>query len=855
MMIGIAYHYLSQAFQKHGINISRNTSWYITVPIFVTLILATGLQNFHHDLDEDSIVPTGGIIDKYKSRLMQLFPTNFKRNFDPARVLRNIHYGTVIVQAFDGGSVLREFIFREIVSLDREIQNFVINEEGWKYKDICAKNEGKCYVNKILLLENKLKEFKSGTFRLKYPNGNISRNYDVLTLGGVELNEEGYVLSAKSVKLFYFLYDSNKLAEEIAIKWENRFVDTVNKLNFSYIKINKDVSHSRDESKKQLFLATLKYIPSSLVLMMTFTIVSCLTPDFLRSKPWTGIMSSVSTGMSIISGFGLLQYAGIGVSPMETMVPFLILGIGMDDTFVILKAWMKTDPTKSVQERMAETFSESGVSITITSLTNIASFSAGIFIATIPMYEKFCMFMAIPFSFISENETLLQRIFCFVRPEDSKNEKDNKTVITLTKFVDIFNTLMKKRLTAVIVLLVYFIYLGISIWGLTKFSYEQELDMNLVHGTYRYYYHKTNEKYYNQYKYRLQLYITEELDYSNPTTQRNVQDMLQTLESDPLIAGSLTESWFRSYLQFISDNRINSFINGYNLTNSEDFIFVLRKLFLRIPEAKRFRHDISFNGNLTKIVSSRFFFQTNITKNGSDFYNQFNNFREKLNSFPFSTVVYHPLFYHFDILDAIPTTTIQTLCIVLFTVFIISCTMLPNVICIVCVLFSIISVGAGVMGFMFLLIVGLNITSVSVLIVVIGYSVDYAAHVSCAYISAAENCPDKRLENAISMTATPIVQGSMTTILAIIAALNVSEKETLLSIKIIILACIIASIHGIAFVPIIISLIDRIFQKYHYLRSKWESSKTSAKETERNMNTSAQQSTGINIIYVTDSTL
>ncbi|XP_067123937.1 patched domain-containing protein 3-like [Centruroides vittatus] len=814
MFIGIAYRFLSKIFHKHGINVSRHTSWCIVVPIFMTLLSATGFQKFSQDLGEDSLIPIGGIIDKYRSHLMQLFPIDLASNFDPARLLHVIHYGIVIVEATDGGSILREFVFREIVTLDREIQNFFVDEDdGWNYKDICAKNNGKCYENKILRIDNKLEALQNGTFRLKYPIGETSRNYDVLTLGGVELNEEGYVLSVKAVKLFYFLDDSNKWAEEKAIEWENRFVDILNKLNFSYIKTNKDVFISRDESKAQVFLATLRYIPSSALLMVTFTIVSCLWPDFLRSKPWTGIMSSIATGMSVISGYGVLLYVGHRISPVTFMIPFLILGIGMDDTFVMLSAWMKTDPKKSVEERMAETFTESGVSITITSLTNVASFLVGIFIATIPMYKELCVFMttclffdyiyqvtfvaailvlcgraeerqlhSLVFIKFPENKNFFQRIFCFVRSEDPMKKKQNQT-FEVTKLLKNFNQLMRNKFATIIILFVYFNYLGISIWGLGKFTYGRELEDNLIRGTYRYDYYKTNKKYYNQYKYRLQLFITQPLDYSNRTIQQNVENVLQTLESDPLIAGSLTESWLRSYLKFFDDNRINLFLTGYNITNSEDFVFVLHKLFFRIPEAYRFRQDVVFDDSFTKIISTRFFLQTNVTSNGSRFYHQFKHFQEKLNSFPLTTVLYHPLFYYFDAIDAIPTTAIQTVGIVSFTVSIISAALLPNVICIVCVLFSILSVGAGVLGFMFIFNLELNLLSLSVLIIVIGYSVDYAAHVSCAYISAKESSPDKRLENAISLTAIPIIQGSVTTILAIVTVLNVSEKETLLENK------------------------------------------------------------------------
>lgn len=50
----------------------------------------------------------------------------------------------------------------------------------------------------------------------------------------------------------------------------------------------------------------------------------------------------------------------------------------MDDAFVLLAAWRRTDPTMSVPKRLSHTYSEAAVSITITSLTNFISFMIGI---------------------------------------------------------------------------------------------------------------------------------------------------------------------------------------------------------------------------------------------------------------------------------------------------------------------------------------------------------------------------------------------------------------------------------------------------------------------------------------------
>lgn len=53
------------------------------------------------------------------------------------------------------------------------------------------------------------------------------------------------------------------------------------------------------------------------------------------------------------------------------------LGVGMDDAFVLLAAWRRTNPSLSVSERLGHTYSDAAVSITITSITNFISFMIG----------------------------------------------------------------------------------------------------------------------------------------------------------------------------------------------------------------------------------------------------------------------------------------------------------------------------------------------------------------------------------------------------------------------------------------------------------------------------------------------
>ena len=67
-------------------------------------------------------------------------------------------------------------------------------------------------------------------------------------------------------------------------------------------------------------------------------------------------------------------------SDMHTVLPFLILGLGVDDMFVIVQALENLKPKEKslpVEQRVALTMKYAGVSITVTSLTDIGAFLIG----------------------------------------------------------------------------------------------------------------------------------------------------------------------------------------------------------------------------------------------------------------------------------------------------------------------------------------------------------------------------------------------------------------------------------------------------------------------------------------------
>ena len=88
---------------------------------------------------------------------------------------------------------------------------------------------------------------------------------------------------------------------------------------------------------------------------------------------------------------GLIMYCGIPFIGINMAAPFLMLGIGIDDTFVMLGAWRRTSIHAPVEDRMSEAFRDAAVSITITSVTDMLSFFVGV-ITPFPCVRIFCIY-------------------------------------------------------------------------------------------------------------------------------------------------------------------------------------------------------------------------------------------------------------------------------------------------------------------------------------------------------------------------------------------------------------------------------------------------------------------------------
>ncbi|CAD7701856.1 unnamed protein product [Ostreobium quekettii] len=81
--------------------------------------------------------------------------------------------------------------------------------------------------------------------------------------------------------------------------------------------------------------------------------------------------------MAIITAFGLAQLFKIKFNLVVQTLPFLLLGLGTDDTFVIVGAYHQTDAALPGEDRIAQAMRAAGSSILVTSVTDMVAFLMG----------------------------------------------------------------------------------------------------------------------------------------------------------------------------------------------------------------------------------------------------------------------------------------------------------------------------------------------------------------------------------------------------------------------------------------------------------------------------------------------
>ncbi|PFH31662.1 Sterol-sensing domain of SREBP cleavage-activation domain-containing protein [Besnoitia besnoiti] len=220
-----------------------------------------------------------------------------------------------------------------------------------------------------------------------------------LSQRGMRLNGNGYqVRGTSGFALRYTLADKPHM-RNVARAWEAELVKLVEKSKWrlpgASIYCKTDQSLEGDLSSSTGFKGSTDFLFVLAAGALIFAYVGLVTfsTNHFRSKMLVSLMGAVAATLGYCGGAGMCYFAGLEHTTTVTAAPFLVLGIGVDDVFVIINSYSLTFTRTSARERLTITMRDSGLSITITTLTSLISFAIG---ATSPYLaiRNFCLVTA-----------------------------------------------------------------------------------------------------------------------------------------------------------------------------------------------------------------------------------------------------------------------------------------------------------------------------------------------------------------------------------------------------------------------------------------------------------------------------
>ena len=237
-------------------------------------------------------------------------------------------------------------------------------------------------------------------------------------LGQVTFNSSGHVVGAKSVRsLWLEEFDPDEIpptnqilgfdldaADPFTVNYEAEVIKVLkewaaNRTEESHgytLYLNAGRSYT-DEASGPIELDVRRTIYGYL-LMFTYTMLSLGKLNKVEHKFYLAAVGIFSCLYGSVIGIGFSTALGFTYSVLSGLIPFICLGIGIDDMFVIIKCFnnIPEDERKSngLVENIGITLKHAGVSITITSLTDIFAFGIGA-LTSFPALQSFCLSAAI----------------------------------------------------------------------------------------------------------------------------------------------------------------------------------------------------------------------------------------------------------------------------------------------------------------------------------------------------------------------------------------------------------------------------------------------------------------------------
>ncbi|XP_033752141.1 patched domain-containing protein 3-like [Pecten maximus] len=814
---------VGDVFAKYGEFVGTYPWIVLKVSVLVSCLLGIGLVNLTSESDAEKVyTPMDSQASEDRSTIKSLFGDFSGTNFYSHNLVeRNLH-GSVIFKSKDSANLLDLTYLQEIETIHDQIRSNVLGN-GMNYSQLCAVRATQCVVDGDVVF--------SSAFQQLMQNNNVT--YPVLGTTSIEsvfgdvVVHNGILQSAKALKLVFNLrQDSQQFADNSKL-WQTDFISKMEKISSLTLDVAYAHSTSLDDELTANISGDIVFVSLTFTLMIVYATAVTIKCDCLLDRQNLGRAGVLATGLGIVAAFGLGSACGVEFVAIVGVMPFLILGIGIDDMFILLAGLADAPLNEPIPKRVAATMRTSGVAITITSLTDILAFGIGassvflgvrnfciyagiavlfcyinfvtFFIACIAINEKrvadnrhswFCCHK-IQMKNEMTNASPFRRFCCGgtdpTSVEDTRSPLERMPGKILTKFVT--------RIPFKIITLIGFaVYLGIAIWGATNFKQDFDRKNLVTDDSYYFKYITLDEPYFPQ-RVSVSFVIEETLDYSQLSTEQAIDKLMTNVQNDKSVDNNnLVISWF------------NSFRSSANYDDSSETQFVANlKTFLSSND--QFENDVKFDSTGLRIRASRITILTNNLVDSTEQGDFMVRMRDQAEASVLDVVAYAPSFIFFEQYIAILPSTLQTVGVAVAVIFVITALFMPSPLLILYVTVSMVMIMTGIFGFMHFWDLTLSSITMIHVIMSVGFSVDFSAHICHAFMTVEGITRDEKVKNAVLRSGGPIWNGAISSFIGIIMLVFSKSYIFRSFFKVMLLVIIFGIGHALFFLPVILSLI------------------------------------------------
>ncbi|KAL8606350.1 hypothetical protein ACOMHN_050830 [Nucella lapillus] len=790
---------------------------YPVLTIILSLVICglcgMGLKTFRETAGQEELwVPQTSRLINEKAWVDRVFPTKTR-------------YVSVIMES-ESDVLTPDFLQAMMDYYSRSVGLTVL---GLKFSDFCVKVGSRCRVSSLLELwdySTTVRQLNHSEIIRTINIVPVSPNfgYEMSTLlGGTVLMANGSIVSASATQMTWLTTGHENAVKE----WEQEVIMIARKGHPDISRTFVYASRSFDDEGYGAVDKDTNLLTAGFSIVFIFVMLSLGKFNFLEQKIYVSLAGMLCVGLSLLFAYGLATAMDLIYGPIQSILPFMLLGIGVDDMFVVIEVWKNLSPEEKelpVPDRLALTLKQAGLSITVTSVTDAVAFGVGA-TTVIPALSAFCLYamlgivalFALVLTFFSACLSLDERrrrrnldacLLCYQHKDYKPSTCSQGSSLVQMFFSRFYGPFLMRLPVKIGVIVITLALFAVNVWSFTLLKEEFQLSSYIPSDSYAYQFAMAKERLFDAQGVDAAVYCG---SFSYVSYQTQLEAMYHSMSTSQYVQNGTVHAWFINYHTWLNQT-------GANITSEQQYVSSLQAFFTGAGSS--LAHFVSFDDEQKPSAIIGSFITLHHTRQptsareieamdglraivdgaGLPLYED----RDGLPThqcFAFSTQ-----YGIYDSNKVLGKELYRNLALAGASVLVVTCVLIADlwtsILVFLCVIFTVVDV-AGTLQFS-----GTTIDTASsiLLTLTVGLAVDYSAHIGHTFMTIS----GPRMERTVMTLRNigpAVFSGGFSTFLAFVLLANSASYGFVVFFRVFSTVVLFGLYHGLAFLPVVLSIV------------------------------------------------